>query len=121
MTNSGYDLTDGRPGSFQARDHEKGAEMGRAITIRHSTEADRREIGRLAELDSRSAPSGDALLGFIDGELRAAVALDSGDAVADPFHPTAELVQLLRMRAGQQNRHIGFIGLRAWRHAAETA
>jgi len=121
MTNSGYDLTDRDAGSFQGRDQEKGAEMGGEITIRYSTEADRPEIRRLAELDSRSVPGGDALLGFVDDELRAAVALDSGDAVADPFHPTAELVQLLRMRAGQQNRHLGFIRLRAWRHAAETA
>ena len=31
----------------------------------------------------------------------AAISLTSGDVVADPFFPTADLVSLLRVRAGQ--------------------
>jgi hypothetical protein len=95
-------------------------EMEGAITIRLSTAADHDEIVRLATLDSSRPPFGDAALAFVDGELRAAVALDSGDAVADPFHPTAELVELLRMGARQPARATGF-GLRIFRHATETA
>jgi len=95
--------------------------MSGRITIRQSTEADRGEISRLAELDSRRALVGDTLLGFVDGELRAAVVLDSGDAVADPFHPTADLVELLRVSARRQNGASGSRGLRAFRHVAEAA
>lgn len=95
--------------------------MSGRITIRHSTEDDRSEIARLAELDSRPTLAGDALLAFVDGELRAAVALGSGDAVADPFHPTANLVELLRVRARRQNGTSSFRGLRAFRHVAEAA
>ena len=94
--------------------------MDSEITIRNSTEADRAAIARLAALDSREAPAGEAMLAFVDDELRAAVGLGSGKAVADPFHPTAELVELLRVSAGQPERATGF-GLRAFRHAAQAA
>jgi len=75
--------------------------MGDVITIRRSREDDARAIGRLAQLDSREAPNGDALLAFVDDELLAAMPLSGGEAVADPFHRTAEVVDLLRLRAGQ--------------------
>jgi hypothetical protein len=120
MKNTGYALTASAAEAFYGGDREKEAEMGSEIMIRPSTEADRLAIVRLAELDSRSAPTGDVLLAFVDDELRAAVGLGSGDAVADPFHPTAELVELLRMSAGQPEHTTGF-GLRAFRHAAEAA
>jgi hypothetical protein len=69
------------------------------ITIRHSTRFDRAALRRLAELDGRPAPAGEALLALVDGELRAALPLAGGEALADPFHRTAELVDLLRVRA----------------------
>ena len=75
--------------------------MGDIITIRRSRTDDVKAIDRLAQLDSRSAPQGDALLAFIDDELRAAVPLNGGEAVADPFHRTAEVVDLLKLRVGQ--------------------
>jgi hypothetical protein len=78
--------------------------MGDIITIRSSTNEDTTAIGRLAELDSRRAPKGDALLAFVGGELLAAVPLAGGEAVADPFHRTAEVVDLLKLRAGQARR-----------------
>ena len=72
--------------------------MNREIIIRASTKADLPEVAQLAALDSRRAPAGDVLLAYVDHELRAAVDLDSGDAVADPFHHTADLVELLQAR-----------------------
>jgi hypothetical protein len=71
------------------------------IIIRRSTDEDRGAIVELAALDSRRAPQGEALLAFIGTELRAALPLDGGEAIADPFHHTAELVDLLRVRAPQ--------------------
>ncbi|HEX6582127.1 MAG TPA: hypothetical protein VF056_00905 [Thermoleophilaceae bacterium] len=75
--------------------------MTEAITITQSTEADSQKLWRLAALDDRRAPRGPALLAYVDGELRAAVGILDGQAVADPFHPTAELVEMLRFQARQ--------------------
>ena len=76
--------------------------MQSAITIRHSTLEDSFELARLAQLDDRPPIGREALLGFVDGELKAAVALPGGQAIADPFVRTADLVELLRMRATQE-------------------
>lgn len=76
--------------------------MTEPITITHSSEADNQKLWRLAALDDRRAPAGPALLAYVDGELRAAVGLVDGRAVADPFHPTAELVEILRIQARQE-------------------
>lgn len=94
--------------------------MNREITIRRSTKADVPEVAQLAALDSRRLPAGDVLLAYVDHELRAAMDVDSGYAVADPFHHTADLVELLRLRAGGLE-HSGGFGLRAFRHAAQAA
>jgi hypothetical protein len=120
MKNTGYDLTSGRSRAFDGGDRNKEAEMGSEITIRRSTKADIPQIEQLAQLDSRHTPVGDVLLAYVDHELRAAVEVDSGEVVADPFHPTADLVELLRMRADGLHASNGF-GLRAFRHAAQAA
>jgi predicted transcriptional regulator len=76
--------------------------MSEAITIRHSTDRDRARVLRLAQLDDRPAPVGDALLAEVDGQLWAAVGIDDGSAVADPFRPTHDMVWLLQVRAEQE-------------------
>jgi hypothetical protein len=75
--------------------------MTESIIIRRSNDQDRLAIDELAALDSRRPPRGEALLALIGTELRAALPLDGGEAIADPFHDTAELVDLLRVRATQ--------------------
>jgi hypothetical protein len=75
--------------------------MTEPITITHATSADRAELERLAELDSGRVPAAPALLARVDGELRAAVGVD-GETLADPFHPTAEILTLLRLAAEQE-------------------
>jgi hypothetical protein len=37
----------------------------------------------------------------VDGRLRAALPLDGGSPLADPFHRGSDLIELLRLRAGQ--------------------
>jgi hypothetical protein len=69
------------------------------VSIRAATSDDARTLVRLAALDSAPVPFGPTLLAEIDGEPRAAIALRDGAVVADPFHRTAELVELLRMQA----------------------
>jgi hypothetical protein len=75
-----------------------------AITIRHSTDEDRGALRRLAQLDDRPPLHGAALLGFVDGELRAAVPVERGAPLADPFRTTGDVIDLLRLRAAQERR-----------------
>lgn|SRR5215211_2505448 len=76
--------------------------MDQTITIRYSTTADAKALQRLAELDGRRALDGDALVAHVDGRLRAAIGIPDGRAIADPFHPTDDLVGLLRLRFSQE-------------------
>jgi hypothetical protein len=71
------------------------------VAIRPATDDDTSDLLRLAGLDSSVVPAGELLLGIVDGELRAAVALTTGKAIADPFHHTADVVALLRLRASR--------------------
>lgn len=69
------------------------------IIIRSSNEHDAPALARLAALDSAGPAHGVALVAEVDGELRAALPLDGGRPIADPFAPTAHLVELLRSHA----------------------
>src|SRR6187431_962229 len=71
------------------------------ITVRRSTSGDESALARLAALDSASPPRGPALVAEADSRVLAALPLGSGRAIADPFEPTAELVQLLELRRAQ--------------------
>lgn len=79
------------------------------ITVRYSVASDLSELARLAALDSASPPRGPALVAEADSRMLAALPLGSGRPIADPFEPTAEIVELLRLRAeqvqaGERNR-----------------
>src|SRR4051812_36287540 len=71
------------------------------VTIRPAFPDDAPALARLAALDSQRLPVGPLLLAEIDGEPWAAIALQSARVIADPFRPTAALVDLLRGRAAQ--------------------
>jgi len=73
----------------------------RSVTLRFGSPADQRQLARLAELDSTTSPAQPVLLAEVDGQLRAVLALTDGTLVADPFHPTADLIDLLGARARQ--------------------
>lgn len=79
--------------------------MAPEITIRQATSGDQLALRRLAALDDAAALRGDVLLAEEAGELRAALSMDSGRAVANPFAPTRELVEMLRV----QLRHVGTV------------
>ena len=70
-----------------------------SITIRQSVPSDSRAIERVAELDSGRAPSGRSLVALEGGEIRAVLPNDGSRVLADPFHHTAELVELLQVAA----------------------
>lgn len=76
--------------------------MQPAITIRQSTPDDELALNRLAALDDRPPIGREALLAFVDGDLKAALDARAGEAIADPFARTAGLVELLRLRLAQE-------------------
>ena len=71
------------------------------IVLRRGSAADRAGLARLAELAERRVPVEPVLLAESDGELVAVVSTVTGEVVADPFVATADVVQLLRLRAQQ--------------------
>jgi len=73
----------------------------RGVTLRYGAPADQKRLARLAALDSSKPPTPPILLAEVDGLLLAALAVTEGTVVADPFHPTADLIDLLRARALQ--------------------
>jgi hypothetical protein len=75
-----------------------------SITIRLATEADEPALRRLAQLDGARLPEGDLLVAESGGELRAALRITDRAYVADPFHPSRELVTLLDVRARRLRR-----------------
>jgi hypothetical protein len=76
--------------------------MTESITIKHAQQADVDALRRLAELDGRRAPSGPALVAYADEELVAAVGVEDGRVIADPFRYTTDVVDTLILRAAQQ-------------------
>ena len=78
--------------------------MTSPLTLRSSTAADAASLERLAALDSARPLTGEVMLAHAGGEVRAALSLDTGRVVADPFYPSAELVELLRAASGNAPR-----------------
>lgn len=73
-----------------------------AITIRPAYADDQPDLHRLAELDSAdSIPKSPLLVAEVDGELRVAVSLDDGTAIANPFFPTSAIIALMRRHANE--------------------
>lgn len=77
---------------------------GASITIRPAYADDQLALIRLAALDSSEVPSAPLLLAEVDGELRAALSLDDGGSIADPFFPTLHLLSLMRSHAAAATR-----------------
>jgi hypothetical protein len=73
---------------------------GPAVALRPARAADDDIVRELAELDDAAELEGPVLLAVVGARAVAAIALDDGRVVADPFVPTAHAVALLRLRAG---------------------
>jgi hypothetical protein len=99
-----------------------------ALQIRAATDADAAGLVRLARLDSSRPPSGTILVAEDDGKILAAMSVEDGASIADPFHPTASIVSMLRIRAEQlrddaapSRRRPALRSLRRLRPGASTA
>jgi hypothetical protein len=71
------------------------------VTVRLGAPDDHVDLARLAELDSAPLPSGPLLIGERAGRPVAAMSLRDGSVVANPFVAAADVVAMLRLRAGQ--------------------
>ena len=77
------------------------------VSIRRAAETDEVALAQLAALDSAPAPSGEVLIAEVGGAPHGAIEIATGNTIADPFHPTAHLVELLRERAARTGQRSG--------------
>lgn len=66
------------------------------LTIRTALPEDNPALRRLALLDSSAVPSAPIIVVEEEGEIRAAVSASDLSVIADPFHRTAHLVELVK-------------------------
>jgi hypothetical protein len=72
-----------------------------SVAVRVARAEDESAIHRIASLDGKKAPAGRVLVAEADAEIIAALPIGGGQAVADPFRWTADVVALMEMRAEQ--------------------
>lgn len=72
---------------------------GPDVTVRLARDTDALALDRLALLSERPVPQGTLLVGSVRGEVIAAVAIEGGPAISDPFRRTADAVSQLRSHA----------------------
>ena len=91
-----------QPGGLGLDGSEAALELLGAVVIRSAGEADAVALRRLAQLVGRGlSPRLQMLVAEIDGEVVAALPIAGGEAIADPFRPTAALVEMLRLRGAE--------------------
>ena len=73
------------------------------MILRTERPTDEQALRRLAALDSVRPLRGNALVAEVAGRPIAALDLTDGRVVADPFEHTAEVVELLHVRAGRRS------------------
>jgi len=88
-----------------------------SVLIRAARGSDGAALERLAELDSSRVPAGTLLVAEADGRLVAAIASSTGEAIADPFLPTADVIALLELRAAGASAPRGRLGIAGRRGA----
>jgi hypothetical protein len=69
------------------------------VLVRPARDVDAADLAILAALDSAAPLTGETLIAVSGGEVAAAMSLDTGAVIANPFVPTAHLVELLRTAA----------------------
>jgi hypothetical protein len=88
----------------KSRDAWKRRQRGE-LKLHDATDADAADLLRLARLDSQGRPPAGRLIVAVDRDvLVAAVAVETGATIADPFRATAPIVTMLRLHAKQMRR-----------------
>jgi hypothetical protein len=104
----------------QARNSRLPEEFGElteddGFTVRAASRRDGEAVRMLAALEGVPMPSGPVLVAEVGDEVVAALPLDGGRPLADPFRPSAHFVELLEVRARQLRkqasdaRHVSLI------------
>jgi hypothetical protein len=75
------------------------ATLAPPVVIRAARGSDAPALRRLALLDSRPVPAGELLVAETDDEVVAALSVETGDSMANPFCRTADVVDMLGFRA----------------------
>jgi hypothetical protein len=73
------------------------------ITIRRA-HPEETGVLRVAALDSSRVPRAPLLVAEVNGQVRAALSIETGKSIADPFHATRDLLQLLEAHAANTRR-----------------
>ena len=68
------------------------------LVVRRARPTDDHALAELAALDSARPLTGPRIVGEVVDRIVAAVSLHDGRVVADPFTPTATVVEMLRLR-----------------------
>jgi hypothetical protein len=104
----------GRAGRRRRRSNAAAGSPRPAAVVRFAHPDEAGTLRRLAELDDAPELAGEVLVATIDADVVAAVSLDDGRVVANPFVLTSDAVELLRRTAtalaGRRRR-------RRWRSA----
>ena len=88
----------------KARDAWRRRQRGE-LQLRDATDDDAADLLRLARIDSQARPPAGKIIVAIDRDvLVAAMSVESGVTIADPFRATAPIVTMLRLRAKQMRR-----------------
>jgi hypothetical protein len=116
-------LTRGTMQTFNRHNRKRGQMTAQnEISIRLLSELDTDSVRRLAEVDSAPVPSGSLLGAIVDGRLVAAMDLESGESIADPFTSSEGARALLAERAQQlRGRGRGLRGLVRRRPAVQAS
>ena len=72
-----------------------------SVSVRIAGDDDAAAIRRVAALDGKRVPMGEVLVAEADSKVIAALSIDDGSRVADPFSWTSDVVALMEMRAAQ--------------------
>lgn len=73
-----------------------------SVLIRAARGSDGPGLARLAALDSAPLPAGQLIVAEVDGALVAAVTASGGEAIADPFRRTSDVLALLKLHAARR-------------------
>ena len=78
--------------------HDVDMTESQTISLRVATDRDATVLETLSALDSKPLLHAPAVVALVDGRPVAAASLSDASVVADPFVPTADVVELLQAR-----------------------
>jgi hypothetical protein len=91
----------GAAASTSRRRPERQRPLDEPIGLRLCRVHDQEALVRLSQLEGRELPAGSFVVAVVAGSIVAALPLEGGAPLADPFRATAQILPLLELRAAQ--------------------